>query len=242
MQLDGSLTSLKPLTMQMLVEAVSKNLDPRTYIAPDKQKNLLGRFSKPDTNLPIVSNSIDMKLCALYDNNNEYLWNDEEARISVYIGVTGAGKTYQLLKHAVTGFVCYTTAADRIDELDQHFSALILALQDLYSSYSDLVVRSYVAYNLVLLWIISKLACLYVLLDNKEFTPRDFATSQIYGASTYYRECFVSCLHIAASADRQLLISIHDELVKKIRRKTKYPIGIAFDEAQIMITMFENNL
>jgi hypothetical protein len=219
------------LTVNDLLEAVSKHKIRQRECTNEKQKLLLGRFSKKQVILPMFAddNGIDMKCFGLFDT--------QTFLPTVYIGVTGAGKTHQILRHAANGFVCYTTAADK--EIDEYYKSLKKAIA-LIEHVTDLEARAVVTTNITLLWIISKLACLYVQLsNNEEFTPLQFATSQFSDASQYYADCFDSCLAINASTNWKKLKSIHAQLVEMIRFHTKYRIGIAFDEAQLMINEYE---
>jgi hypothetical protein len=234
------------LTTQNLIDAVSQfTLTNNNFANPTQQQQIYGRFNKPDSILPVSSKSnVDMKLSALYDNNKDfqYQWHTDNTVVpTVFIGVSGCGKTYQMLKHATTSYLCYTTAADKQNEQDQYYAALTYQLVKLSYTIEKDVQRSISAYNLTLLWMISKLACLTVLLDNKNFTPREFALSQINGATRYYRDCFFACLAIEASVNTLKLEKIHKELMVIIRKKTTLPIGIAFDEAQMMIPKFDKN-
>jgi hypothetical protein len=234
------------LTVDDLLSAVSKHeIQQREYTNEDKQKLVLGRFYRKNTKLPVFAedhDTIDMKLFGLFDTGDyASRWRKSSelpSRPTVYIGVTGAGKTFQILKHAANGFVCYTTAADLPNESDKYYMRLINAFT-LLTHIENLDVKADIATSMMLLWIITKLACLYSQLINDEnFTPLQFAASQIGTASEYYADCFYSCLMINASTNFFQLETIHTQLVQMIRTKTKYPIGIAFDEAQIMLKQY----
>jgi hypothetical protein len=230
-----------PLTAQHIIDVVSKHTPVyRSFEDTTQQQRLYGRFYKPGVVLPINKQYVDMKLSALYDNNDfVYKWhetNDTVTAPTVFIGVTGSGKTYQMLKHATTGYLCYTTAGDRESEQDFYMKELKKQLAKYKATSSD------AAYALTLLWMVSKLACLAVQLDDKDFSPQKFAISQINGSSAYYQECFYACLGIDASADSTLLSAIHKEIMALIRKKTQLPIGIAFDEAQMLIKEFDQNV
>jgi hypothetical protein len=231
------------LTVNDLLEAVSKHKIRQRECKNEKQQLLLCRFSKRQVILPMFADDkgIDMRYFGLFDTEAyAEKWRIKGTQTllpTVYIGVTGAGKTHQILRHAANGFVCYTTAADK--EIDEYYKSLKSAIA-LVEHITDLEARAVVTTNITLLWIISKLACLFVQLSNNEgFTPLQFATSQFSNSSQYYADCFDSCLAINASTNWKKLKSIHAELVEMIRFRTKYRIGIVFDEAQLMINEYE---
>lgn len=188
--------------------------------------------------------TIDMKLLGLFDiGDYAKRWRKNSKQVlvpTVYIGVTGAGKTFQILKHAANGFVCYTTAADLPNDNDRYYEQLLHGFRHI-SHIEDKEARADIATNMTLLWIITKLACLYSQLkDDESFTPLQFAASQIGNASQYYADCFYSCLMIHASTYYFQLEAIHTQLTQMIRTKTKYPIGIASDEAQQMLKQYDD--
>jgi hypothetical protein len=146
----------------MLMNVVrQEKMSPRIYENHTVQKRLLGEFYKEDITLPIVENggtsayeeTIDMKLFGYLENVNTTFinkWRQKEIlRNVVYIGVTGAGKTYQIQKHSLSGFVLYTTAADMVGEVDHY----MLALKSILKDTDDVT-----APRVVLFWITVKLA------------------------------------------------------------------------------------
>ncbi len=246
MILFGGSSNDELLTWEALVDVISKQPIPIVkYEETEKIKKRFGRFFSDNSSLPIglkdyVSSEtkIDMKLFGLYDNSQfTYCWKNSEIQNTVpvvYIGVTGAGKTYQMQRHAAAGFVCYTTAGDRNQERDQYFRKLVMQLNSLQEN------EKKVAGEIVLFWIVIKLACLYSHLKrNTQYTPLEFAFSQINGSTEYYAKCFTECLKIKASTNIINLDTIRVTLIGNIRSLTKLPIGIAFDEAQMMIRMFK---
>jgi hypothetical protein len=229
------------LTVRDLLTAISRHT-PRScdYVNPQKQAAALGRFNNPSVVIPFVhadgSDVVDMKLFGLL-NATPYksLWLRGNAP-HVYVGVTGSGKTYQILRHAQDGFICYSTATDK----DKYYQRLISKMELLGKKHDIIIDRAHAATKLTLLWIITKLACLHVhLTKNKDYTPQQFAISQINESSQYYADCFDSILDIDASVHYGLLLKIHEELVNSIRRMTEYNLGVAYDEAHMMITAFE---
>jgi hypothetical protein len=229
------------LTLQTLVDTVSK-ITPRevTRVNHARQSEILGRFYRENVTLPIhFMGEIDMKSHGFFDKR-EYTkkWRSRDQLDQsmeyipytpvVYIGVSGAGKTYQIQRHAVDGFVLYTTAGDKIQERDAYFSKLDRSL---------LSVGSVDAMTFTLLWITIKLASLYIKLSkNNGYTPLEFALSQINGSTVYYEDCFEACLALNETTNFCNMESIHATLIANIRelRPNDY-IGIAFDEAQMII-------
>jgi hypothetical protein len=127
------------ITLEQLLQVVSlqQPVIVRNYEDKEEQKKLLGEFYKEGVILPIsqkggtnkIEKTIDMKLYGLLDNCldntciNKWKESDLISHV-VYVGVTGAGKTFQIQKHSLRGFVLYTTAADKHLEMDKYMDAL----------------------------------------------------------------------------------------------------------------------
>ncbi len=211
----------------------------RQYIKPKQQEQLLGHFYNTNVELPMNDqNKFDMNIFGLFaDSDFTNLWRvNQVIKPTVYIGVTGAGKTYQIFRHATTGFVCYTTSADQ--SVDKYFASLKNELNQL-ADMKDYDIRCVITENIIRFWIIVKLVCLYSLLcKHPNYSPQQFALSQLSDATEYYADCLLSCLQIKASTNSRDLIILHEQVITAIRNKTTHYIGIAFDEAQIMLDQY----
>src|SRR3989338_8445974 len=95
LDLSGS-NEMPALTAQNLIDTVSKHTPTYSnFEYPIQQQQIYGRFNKPDVILPVSGTcKVDMKLCALYDNNKDFQfqWHiDNSTAPTVFIGVSGCG-------------------------------------------------------------------------------------------------------------------------------------------------------
>jgi hypothetical protein len=225
---------------------------PEEYTNHEVQKQQLGSFYNENVSLPVKHDKIEMRLFGLFDNTGmrQKKWKKESNTSFcpvVYIGVSGAGKTYQVHRHCAEGYVLYSTCGDHRDELDHYMKWLREELQCIKISGETLATRQSMAQTCIMYWITVKLVCLLHLLQTQnEWTPLQFALSQINGSTTYYYYCLNACSSIDAYTDVKIIQTLHLDAITAVRnllpQEYKQKIGIAFDEAQMLSDQFTEEL
>ncbi|KAL0477890.1 ATP-dependent Clp protease ATP-binding subunit ClpX [Acrasis kona] len=212
-------------------------------IDKDKQKELLGDFYKDGVSLPIRHDNIDMLLYALTKEEGggeeEYHWlSKQDAQVpNVYIGVSGAGKTHQIFRHARECYVCYSTAGDFSLEKDAYVGELKKLLQNINMENNPIELKVSKAWSTCILATTVKLLCLAHLLEYKHIDPKAFLISQLNSSSIYYSRCLHRCYHetkFETELTSDLIFEAYKMALERIKDSRYKKIGFALDEAQLL--------
>lgn len=184
--------------LQVIHQAIDRVRLPdfRKYYCDNEQlKNMLGKFydESKSSKIPMKGGKIQMRVLGLYNEDTVSLQFEQGTNTIpyLYIGVSGVGKTYHLLKHCVSEFCFYTTFGDHNDEKDFYADALISQLQRLTDDYPERSKLNLAATCIVTLWLIVKIVCLTRMLrKDKTLTPQEFTIRQPSGNSGYFENCF----------------------------------------------------
>jgi hypothetical protein len=225
----------------------------RTIMILDAEthKERLGPFYKQGVTFAQRYVGIDILLEAFLTDVEEKHWTDVTAQKRppkrVYLGVSGAGKTYSLLRTCRKTYTLYNTASLIFQEEDRYTQRLIDEIRKLSKvSFETPADRNTAGLCAIIRWITVKWMCLLHLLDcYKDYTPDEFLYSQLNDQSTYYKTCYDACQSLTfgdQDYQQQLEIweSIHRIVIETISEKTGIytGFGFAFDEAQVLYELF----
>jgi hypothetical protein len=247
-----------PKIIEQFVEQISQqeHLNRRgvNVLNAETHKQMLGPFYKRGVEFVQNYGGIDMAMEVFVtdiDKKEENYWTNatqERPLNRVFIGVSGAGKTYSLLRTCRKTYTLYNTAAQIYQEVDRYVDCLKTELERLkkvvFKTCTD---RNNAGISVIIRWITVKWMCLLHLLDYYEdYTPSEFLYSQLGGQSMYYKECYDACRRLLTFENQDYLQqceawkSIHRSVIQQISKKTGIStgFGFAFDEAQVLYELF----
>lgn len=218
-----------------------QSISPPKHEYDEKVQAGLGRFNKKEVSLPTSSGRIRMDLSALFKPEEpSKLWKnraDENCFNTIFVNVSGTGKTHQVFKLAGQGFMLYYSAGDITREMDKSLCSLNQRLTNIKGNAKEEVNKQIEAKNLVYLLIASKMAVLHKMLtENKNLSPADYLYGQLNGGSVKYTEAFGNVIQQLeglefGTAD---ITTAFRKLATDTRKLTDKKIGISLDEAHVL--------
>jgi hypothetical protein len=158
---------------------------------------------------------------------------------TVYIGASGVGKTYHLLKHCASEFCFYTTFGD--EEKDFYAQALIDHIQNIKDNYRERGCLNLASTSIVTIWLIAKIVCLTKMLrTDKTLTPQEFTTRQLGENSVYFEKCFTEVMRdintssLTATGQFRMVM---EEAFKELRALRDGKYGLCIDECQSLLPL-----
>jgi hypothetical protein len=252
MEMDNeSLDKVERIIQDCLAQIAKEQTD-RSYCPTfnaKKQEEMFGSLNNPNHTFAKRGKEISMTLEALItpltNSKEEDHWTnpkDTRARKTVFLGVSGAGKTYVMLRTCRKHFSQYTTLSSKTEEADRYVTQLLNDLNALDKRLDQNKLHEW-GMGIIIRWITIKWICLLHLLRTyADYSPDEFLFSQLNVKSSYYRNCYIQCSNMSSWTETNPLVLqrtwmlVHKKVLNTISILTSHTqgFGIAFDEAQVL--------
>jgi hypothetical protein len=251
MEANESLDKVGRIIQDCLAQ-IAKEQTERSYCPTfdaKKQEEMFGSLNNPNHIFARRGKEISMTLEALVipltNSREEDRWinpKDTRARKTIFLGVSGAGKTYAMLRTCRKHFSQYTTLSSKTEEADRYVTQLLNDLNALDKHLDKSMLHEW-GIGIIFRWITIKWICLLHLLRTyDDYSPDEFLFSQLNVKSSYYRNCYIRCSSLSSWTETDPLVLqrswtlVHKKVLNTISTMIGHTqgFGIAFDESQVL--------